>query len=588
MWSPLWRELLMKNAIKQYVILTRHFFDRLFQNDVIAFGDQARERVFGITAMLASLLGLASFMILSQYEWIEDVGQSWREKTYMIAFFMVIMGFIALIEWDAIFPDRRDIKNLSPLPVRTITIFNAKFTSLFLFAGMFSLGMNLFATFTFWLYLPKWILNDVLFGLYFVLVHLLTTFAALLFSLFFFNVVAGILLTLFRSRMYERISTAVRFMFLLAFVLQIFAFSRGVFYGIDWLLKVVENWKTADSLLLYLFPPMWFTGLYETLLGSPDPQYHTLALIAGVSLAVLFILFYATAGLSYRRHLGVHTEAVSRKRSWNPFSVLTDRIFLRLFLRHPVERAVYDFYGKTLRSSMYHKIRLTTYISVGIGLVLIFLVSQNIGSNVLFSVNRTMLSMPIVLAFFMLLGIRKGVDMPVDLESNWIFRLTEYSDRRRYHAGFQKAVLFQNLIPLYAVLSLLFLLIWDFGTAVAHLLFCMALSILMMAGIFFRRVKIPFTCSYMPGKEKLQFYWFFYFVGYVLTLAVINSIEVKALESPVRIVLFVVLFMIGAAALYIYQSRTFYPKTAIKYEEEEDTTLIGLDYQTPAYKNIDI
>ena len=324
----------MKNAVKQYVILTRHFFDRLFQNDVIAFGDQARQRVFGITAMLASFLGLASFMILSQYEWIEDTGQSWREKMYMIAFFMVIMGFIALIEWDAIFPDRRDIKNLSPLPVRTITVFNAKFTSLLLFAGMFSLGMNLFATFTFWMYLPKWILNDIPFSLYFVLVHLLSTFAALLFSLFLFNVLAGILLMFFRTRMYERISTVFRSFFLLSFVLLIFAFSRGVFYSIDWLLKVVENWRAADSLLLYLFPPMWFTGLYETLLGNPDPQYHALAMIAGLSLVVLFILFYATAGLSYRKHLGAHTEAVSRKRHWNPAAASFDKIFLKLFLRH--------------------------------------------------------------------------------------------------------------------------------------------------------------------------------------------------------------------------------------------------------------
>ena len=506
---------------------------------------------------------------------------------YMIAFFMVIMGFIALIEWDAIFPDRRDIKNLSPLPVRTITIFNAKFTSLLLFAGMFSLGMNLFATFTFWLYLPKWIANDILFSLYFVLVHLLSTFAALLFSLFFFNVVAGILLTLFRTRLYERISTALRSVLLLASVLLLFSFSRGVFYSLDWLLKVVDNWRAADSLVLYLFPPMWFTGLYETLLGNPDPQYHTLALIAGLSLVVLFILFYATAGLSYRRHLGAHTEAVSRKRHGNPAVAFIHSICLRLFLRHPVERAVYDFYGKTLRASMYHKIRLATYISVGIGLVLIFFVSQNIGSNILFSVNRTMLSMPIVLAFFMLLGIRKGADMPVSLESNWIFQLTEHSERRHYHIGFIKAVLLQNLIPLYAVLFLFFLLIWDFKVAVSHLLFCLALSVLMMMGVFFHRVKIPFTCSYMPGKEKLQFYWYFYLVAYVAVLAVINSIEARALESPARIILLAFLFLLGAVGLFLYQNRTFYSITAIKFEEEEDSALIGLDYQTPAYKTPD-
>jgi len=578
----------MKNSIRQYVILTRHFFDRLFENDVIAFGDQARQRVFAITAILASFLGFASFMILGKYERIQDVGQSWREKNYLITFFMVIMGVISLLEWDAIFPDKRDIKNLSPLPIRTSTILNAKFTSLLLFAGMFSLGMNLFTTFTFWFYLPKWISSNLLFSVYFVLVHFLCTFGALLFTLFLFNVLAGILMTIFPTRLYERISTILRSLFFLAFILLLFALARGILnWGIDWLLGIVENWKAADSLALYLFPPMWFTGLYETLLSSSNPQYHRLAIIAGTSLVILFSMFYLTTGLSYRRHLRSHSEAVSGKRKWNPVATVTDRLFEKKFLRHPIERAVHLFYIKTLRSSANHKIRLASYLGVGVGLVLVFLVSQNIGAGVLFSTNRTMLSLPVVLTFLLLFGIRKVTDVPAALESNWIFQLTEFPDCRRYHAGFLKAVLFQNLLPLYAVLSLFFVLIWDFKTAAAHLLFCLALSVLIMACVFFQGVKIPFTCSYMPGKERIQFYWFYYFIACVITLEFINTVEAWALKSLLAYLLSVAIILISAFALYYYQFRIYYPKTVIKYEEEEEPLLIGLDYKSPSYKNVE-
>ena len=553
----------------------------------MAFGDQARERTYGIMAMLASFLGFVSFMILSHYEWIADTGQSWREKTYMIALFMALMGAVAVLEWDAIFPDRRDIQNISPLPIRTRTIFNAKFTSLFLFAGMFSLGMNLFATFTFWLYLPKWLNPDIPFSLYFVLVHLISTFAALIFSLLLFNVLAGILLTLFQPHFYERISTILRSILLLGFVLFIFAFARGSFYSIDWIIDPIADLRIENSVLVYFIPPMWFTGLYETLLGNPDPIYHNLCKIAGLSLGVMVLLFYLTAGLSYRKHLGASAEAPGHRNRKGRLQARLGRVFFKLFLRHPVQKAVFVFYGKTLRSSMFHKIRLASYIACSIGLVLIFLVSQQIGSKVLFSANRTMLSMPIVLAFFLMMGIKSGADMPVAPQANWIFRMTEHTERSHYHSGFLKAVFWQNLIPLYVLLFLFFLLIWEWRVALYHILFSLTLSLLVATLVFFKRVKIPYTCSYMPGKEKLQFYWIFYLLSYIILLGLINSIEEHILESPANLLLYVGIFLLSALAIRLYHTRIFYPRTGIKYEEEEEPPLIGLDYRTPAYKNTD-
>ncbi|MFC2156339.1 hypothetical protein ACFLT9_00750 [Acidobacteriota bacterium] len=577
----------MREELQKYRILTVHFFNRLFQNDVVTFGDQARKRTYGIMAMLASFLGFVSFMILSQYQWIADTGQSWREKTYMIAFFMALMGAVAVLEWDAIFPDRRDIQNISPLPIRTRTIFNAKFTSLFLFAGMFSLGMNMFATFTFWLYLPKWLHPNLPFSLYFVLVHLISTFAALIFSLLLFNVIAGILLTLFKHHSYERISTILRSILLLGLVLLIFAFARGSFYSIDWIIDPIADLRIENNALLYYIPPMWFTGLYETLLGNPDPVYHNLCKIAVLSLGALALLFYLTAGLSYRKHLGASADAAGHRNRKNPVLEGMGRTFFRLFLRHPVQKAVFVFYGKTLRSSMFHKIRLASYIACGIGLVLIFLVSQHIGSEVLFSANRTMLSMPIVLAFFLMMGIKSGADMPVAPQANWIFRITEHTQRRHYHSGFLKAIFWQNLVPLYVLLSIFFLLIWEWRTALYHIIFSLTFSLLVMTVVFFKRVKIPYTCSYMPGKEKLQFYWIFYLLGYILLLGLINSIEEHMLESPANLLIYVVIFLLSALAIRLYHNRFFYPRTGIKYEEDEESSMIGLDYRTPDYINAD-
>ncbi len=55
---------------------------------------------------------------------------------------MILMGFITVLEWDALFPDRRDYLILAPLPVRLPTLFTAKITALFLFLLVFTLALN--------------------------------------------------------------------------------------------------------------------------------------------------------------------------------------------------------------------------------------------------------------------------------------------------------------------------------------------------------------------------------------------------------------------------------------------------------------
>jgi hypothetical protein len=54
---------------------------------------------------------------------------------------MLVMGLVAALEWDILFPDARDYKNLTILPLKTRMLFGAKFSSLCLFVGLFALSM---------------------------------------------------------------------------------------------------------------------------------------------------------------------------------------------------------------------------------------------------------------------------------------------------------------------------------------------------------------------------------------------------------------------------------------------------------------
>ena len=54
-----------------------------------------------------------------------------------VTFSMVIIGFVAVLEWDALFLDRRDYAILTSLPLKPATIFAAKIAALLLFLSLF-------------------------------------------------------------------------------------------------------------------------------------------------------------------------------------------------------------------------------------------------------------------------------------------------------------------------------------------------------------------------------------------------------------------------------------------------------------------
>jgi uncharacterized membrane protein len=50
---------------------------------------------------------------------------------------MVVIGFVAVLEWDTLFLDRRDFAILAPLPVKAVAIFTAKAAALVAFLSLF-------------------------------------------------------------------------------------------------------------------------------------------------------------------------------------------------------------------------------------------------------------------------------------------------------------------------------------------------------------------------------------------------------------------------------------------------------------------
>ena len=131
---------------KIFPALVRHFFERFFDKESLS--PQGEPEV-GVIQTLGILAVPEAFFVLL-FRPLNFTGWNLVAVRFLfVSFSMVVMGFLMVFEWDALFPDRRDYQVLTPQPIRLSTLFLAKAAALAIFLGIFLVDVNFFGVF-FW------------------------------------------------------------------------------------------------------------------------------------------------------------------------------------------------------------------------------------------------------------------------------------------------------------------------------------------------------------------------------------------------------------------------------------------------------
>lgn len=559
----------------QLGILTKHFFGRLFRNDIVDFEDQMKARLVAVLSVLAVIMGWSSQMLIFfKYELSPDLNTSWQEKNYVFTLMMIIFGIVTLLEWEVLFPDRRDFVNLTPLPVRLRTVFTAKLASFVAFIGLFSVAMNSLSSVVFALFLAQWRSNSFVFIVRHVLAHLTSAFAAC-FCVFFACVFVNFsLMAIFPASLYRRISVLVRFV-LIAFFVFLLLFFLAEPRSLNVLVRSLARLKDHGAPLIFRIPTLWFVGLYEVLLGTTDPVFIALSKTAGLAFGLSFGAFGLACALSYLRHFRRTLENAKREPRFRRLREAAGGVLQKAFLWNPEERAVGSFFSKTIRSSPRHRAVLVNGLAVGAAVVTLSIVANRRNLQALTSGNAFFLAQSLILVFVVLAGIRVVVDVPAALESNWVFRLTESPERSRYVSGLKKTILAQWLLPLSILIFFAHLWLWRDGAAAArHAVFCLALSGLGIEAVFYHFRKVPFASTQVPGKLHLQTRAVPYGVGLLGLLAALAGLEKAILGHPGHFWIFLLVSAFVWVLLAADNTR-FLKANPLIYEEEPEPAMIG-------------
>ena len=309
-------------------------------------------------------------------------------------------------------------------------------------------------------------------------------------------------------------------------------------------------------------PGFWFLGMFQQLNGSPflpvlaRRAWIGLAAAGGVT-AVVYLLSY----LRTMRQIVEEPDILRSGRAgwWPAFG-------------GSLSRVVMHFSARTLLRSRQHRIILAFFMGIAFGAAIFFL---NVDHD---SVDDTRyVAISIMTMCALVAGVRVVFSLPLELRANWVFRAAPIEGGRALLHARRRAYVLLSVAP--AAVPAVFLWIWPWWKALGHAALLALFGLLLVELCLMGFQKIPFTCSYLPGKSNFHLtFWFC--VGLIIKLVELGGqAEQAALESAPAFGALAAGLAAGIFWLRTRNARRVRSDAEILFEEEPSSAILvlGLD-----------
>ncbi|HTZ90647.1 MAG TPA: hypothetical protein VMA71_09905 [Alloacidobacterium sp.] len=520
--------------------LLRHFLTQNLISELTGSGQMQR-----LTISLLCVLGCVGPLIVRlyvpKYAYLQSMpaGDLYlaavrADRLFFVATSMLVAGMVSVYQWQNLFPSREDYLALKPLPIRLYQVFVGRCVASFLIAAAIIVDVNVGASVLFpSIATGRW--QSPPFGVRYVLAHATATVSAGLFVYVAMFALQGVLMSLLPNRVFPRVSV----------VMQALA-AAGLLIGSTYVLDI-PNWHrtiAARAEWLWHFPPMWFLGFYERLLGTSDPYFRRLSSMASAAFGAACVLAVLSYLLSYRRQAARALEQV-RPGAWDWSGKLAEKIS-SVVIRDSTERAAFVFALQTLRGSRRHKLLML----FGIALALVVVVEEAIPAVVspgghAMRQHQSLLAMPLIAGAILVSTFCYVFQFPCELKANWVFRMADGPGRLPLLNSVDRLLILCGLLPVVLISSPIVGVAFGWRLAIAHGLLVTVLVLLLIEFRLNGWHKIPFTCSYVPGRRN-----FWQIAGAYLSLFAIIIPTVTYFESRVLKPIILIGLAAGFSALY--------------------------------------
>jgi hypothetical protein len=474
---------------------------------------------------------------------------------------MTVAGLIAVLNWDSAFPDRRDVLVLGPLPVRTSTLMLAKISALFAAPCLAIIAFNLFIGLA-W---PLVFISDdagFLGALRSWPAYWITLFASGGFFVFTVLAVQGLAANLLPRQQFLRLSA-----FLQAGALCLLL---SMYFLEPSLESPAALTATQNQRLLAWLPSYWFLGLFQQINGSMHPALAPLARRAWIGFAVSAVGAVAALLLSYFRMLPKVVEQPdilpgARTVAWVPR------------FGNSLKSAITLFSLRTLLRSRQHRMILSFYLGIGLAIAVGFIKAPLAGvASAKSGISVTFLLASILMMVLTILAIRVVASIPISLRANWILRVTQVRPAFHYRRAVRFSWLALGVTPVLLIVAGAFLTAYPLAQVLCHLATMLLLGMLLVELCLYAFQKIPFTCSYQPGKANIHFVFWVSLVFFLLLLEEAADFESRMLNHPLSCLLMIFFLATAATAMRWITHVRGGPADDVVFEEEYPAEIVSL------------
>ncbi|MBI4877167.1 MAG: ABC transporter permease [Acidobacteria bacterium] len=545
--------------------LLRHFLARFFDSEGGAAPGEWLKVAIGLFAALLS----AGILVLKTYgaRYTFDLyalaagnppGPLYRQwvRADMLSFVglaMAITALLTLLVWHSLVPAARDCLALAALPVGARQIFRAKFLALLLVFAAFTLALNLppavsFAVVTAgqWQENPSSLAN--------VAANFCATGGACVFIFFSLLALQGLLLNLLPARMFAAVSQAVQAMLIIATLGALPLLSRQP-AGAAW------------------WPPVWFLHLWESIVTGSRSAARP-AVLAMALPAMLAVVAYLSGYHRYRRLLlEIPRDRAARRTGWGSW-------LLERWIGDPRQQAAFAFLWKTLVRSRGHRLILLAFAGLALGWIVDGVLDTPrplLRDQGLYGLAVVLV--PLALSMLAVIGLRYVFSLPVSLGANWVFQTADREGRAAWLAAVERFVVWCGMAPVFAAGLPAAAAILGPPRAAAATVLAFLASLVWFEFLFRHWRKMPYTCSYVPGRKPI---WFTV-ARYCLAIPFLPPAGKLIVYCSTGVTPFVALFTFLAALWWSRRTarRNLWSQCALCYEETLEPEVMTLALQNP-------
>ncbi|WP_109488713.1 hypothetical protein [Occallatibacter savannae] len=513
----------------QFELLVRHFLERFFNHETASADGDAKTRL----VQLAFAAGLPGLMV-AVYLWplyhpvivypphpgvAPGPPPYWVQVNhhfFFVIYSFVVMGLITVFEWDLFFPDLLDVQVMGTLPIKARRVFMGRVAAIGLLIGAFLFDANFLAPIVLPMSTDPPSLMRLEAG------HLAAVAGSGLFAAFSIVAAQSVLLALFGERVFRKVSLLLQGGAVAGLVMLLLLFP--VLSG------VTPSLLQSGNRAMWLFPPYWFLGMYQNVLGGPEAieEFRTLQTIGWVALASATAIAICAYPIAYVRRVKNLVEGAVTRRNKNGALAPANTAAHTLLVRKPIGRAVFHFINQTLLRLPRYRIYLVLYGGVGLSVLIATVLRLDVvrGSLRAEASADGIRAAAGIVAFWVTVGLRTAFVSSGNQRGGWVFRFT-HGRPAHFGAAIQELRAVKVWVLACAVVVTVLVVLGlravappellGGHSAAAQLLVGVGLCVILTDAVFAQVLTVPFTGEAAGEKPNiafilLKFFTFFPFV----------------------------------------------------------------------------